>query len=93
MLWDTAGQEEFDAITKAYYRGQTLVNNLCVHDFVMPHWQWHILFAKDLQLVLCHLGMVVYTKQDVYLQVLRVTQGSFEKYCKALSKSCFWQEI
>jgi GTPase SAR1 family protein len=20
MLWDTAGQEEFDAITKAYYR-------------------------------------------------------------------------
>ena len=21
MLWDTAGQEEFDAITKAYYRG------------------------------------------------------------------------
>lgn len=23
MLWDTAGQEEFDAITKAYYRGET----------------------------------------------------------------------
>lgn len=23
MLWDTAGQEEFDAITKAYYRGTT----------------------------------------------------------------------
>lgn len=21
MLWDTAGQEEFDAITAAYYRG------------------------------------------------------------------------
>lgn len=21
MLWDTAGQEEFDALTKAYYRG------------------------------------------------------------------------
>lgn len=21
MIWDTAGQEEFDAITKAYYRG------------------------------------------------------------------------
>lgn len=24
MLWDTAGQEEFDAITKAYYRGKLL---------------------------------------------------------------------
>lgn len=24
MLWDTAGQEEFDAITKAYYRGKFL---------------------------------------------------------------------
>lgn len=22
MLWDTAGQEEFDSITKAYYRGK-----------------------------------------------------------------------
>ena len=21
MLWDTAGQEEFDALTKSYYRG------------------------------------------------------------------------
>ena len=24
MLWDTAGQEEFDSITKSYYRGQCL---------------------------------------------------------------------
>jgi GTPase SAR1 family protein len=30
MLWDTAGQEEFDAITKAYYRGQDLSNNFFV---------------------------------------------------------------
>ena len=22
MIWDTAGQEEFDSITKAYYRGE-----------------------------------------------------------------------
>lgn len=33
MLWDTAGQEEFDAITKAYYRGMVQENmtlqNLC----------------------------------------------------------------
>ena len=25
MLWDTAGQEEFDAITKAYYRGDYVI--------------------------------------------------------------------
>lgn len=24
MLWDTAGQEEFDAITKSYYRGKQI---------------------------------------------------------------------
>jgi len=29
MLWDTAGQEEFDAITKAYYRGA----HVCVLTF------------------------------------------------------------
>merc|ERR1712078_471742 len=22
MIWDTAGQEEFDSLTKAYYRGR-----------------------------------------------------------------------
>lgn len=27
MLWDTAGQEEFDAITKAYYRGTLYLFN------------------------------------------------------------------
>ena len=25
MLWDTAGQEEFDALTKSYYRGAQVV--------------------------------------------------------------------
>ncbi|KAL9704573.1 hypothetical protein quinque_008091 [Culex quinquefasciatus] len=30
MLWDTAGQEEFDAITKAYYRGA----QACVLTFI-----------------------------------------------------------
>ncbi|KAL9980377.1 hypothetical protein ACROYT_G008954 [Oculina patagonica] len=29
MLWDTAGQEEFDAITKAYYRGELFVRYRC----------------------------------------------------------------
>jgi len=33
MLWDTAGQEEFDAITKAYYRGKLFVaiNPVCLY--------------------------------------------------------------
>lgn len=26
MLWDTAGQEEYDAITRAYYRGAHPLN-------------------------------------------------------------------
>ncbi|XP_009867199.1 PREDICTED: ras-related protein Rab-23-like, partial [Apaloderma vittatum] len=31
MLWDTAGQEEFDAITKAYYRALCSLD-LCLRD-------------------------------------------------------------
>ena len=27
MVWDTAGQEEFDTITRAYYRWETTQNN------------------------------------------------------------------
>ena len=34
MLWDTAGQEEFDALTKAYYRGAqvTIVITIIIFD-------------------------------------------------------------
>lgn len=27
MVWDTAGQEEFDSITRTYYRGNACCNN------------------------------------------------------------------
>lgn len=45
MLWDTAGQEEFDAITKAYYRGENtmfviwklVLVVLCFWFFLGPH--------------------------------------------------------
>ena len=30
MLWDTAGQEEFDSITKAYYRGNVIVDLITI---------------------------------------------------------------
>ena len=33
MLWDTAGQEEFDAITKAYYRGKLWMSLVCLDVF------------------------------------------------------------
>ena len=30
MLWDTAGQEEFDALTKSYYRGAQVKKIVCL---------------------------------------------------------------
>lgn len=39
MLWDTAGQEEFDAITKAYYRGE--------HTIIVV-WHFRVLWAPHL---------------------------------------------
>uniref|UniRef100_A0A8C0TYU1 Ras-related protein Rab-23 n=1 Tax=Cyanistes caeruleus TaxID=156563 RepID=A0A8C0TYU1_CYACU len=35
MLWDTAGQEEFDAITKAYYRGENTIESFKA----IPTWK------------------------------------------------------
>ena len=37
MLWDTAGQEEFDAITKAYYRGNVGFSFIVVVYFAIQH--------------------------------------------------------
>ena len=34
MLWDTAGQEEFDALTKSYYRGAQ-VRKLSLHSALL----------------------------------------------------------
>ena len=42
MLWDTAGQEEFDAITKAYYRGryvERVKGQKCRRSHSAPHMQ------------------------------------------------------
>ena len=52
MLWDTAGQEEFDALTKAYYRGAQVTGRtsseiwspyhyLCYHHLPCPHFHNH----------------------------------------------------
>lgn len=38
MLWDTAGQEEFDAITKAYYRGKTPPHCDKYNTAALGHW-------------------------------------------------------
>lgn len=45
MLWDTAGQEEFDAITKAYYRGKLW--GFCLFG--------HVLLTKQRALFVCFL--------------------------------------
>lgn len=37
MVWDTAGQEEFDAITRTYYRGDDMLQQ-CMHaNFIVLH--------------------------------------------------------
>lgn len=36
MLWDTAGQEEFDAITKAYYRG--MINLRILYTIIFSYY-------------------------------------------------------
>lgn len=58
MLWDTAGQEEFDAITAAYYRGA----HACVLAYsatdrdsfdAIPSWKLKVrLVARDIHTVL-----------------------------------------
>nr|CAD7200009.1 unnamed protein product [Timema douglasi] len=53
MLWDTAGQEEFDAITKAYYRGaQACVLAFSTTDrdsFEAAHsWKMKVLEISDM---------------------------------------------
>lgn len=42
MLWDTAGQEEFDAITKAYYRGENTIFVIWKLGLVV-RWFWFFL--------------------------------------------------
>ena len=39
MLWDTAGQEEFDAITKAYYRGTQYLVNFVNFRLIFVHFR------------------------------------------------------
>jgi hypothetical protein len=53
MLWDTAGQEEFDAITKAYYRGgyvERVKGQKCELSHSAPHMP---VVAGDSTSILC----------------------------------------
>ena len=52
MVWDTAGQEEFDAITKAYYRGAHRVP-LIGHSTQSPPF-FQLLELKKTQQTMCH---------------------------------------
>ena len=88
MLWDTAGQEEFDAITKAYYRGELLClpstcrtvffkNNIV--NFIIYHFltiiNCHIWFyCKQLQLCCC----IVVGAQVCVLTFSTIDRESFE---------------
>lgn len=52
MLWDTAGQEEFDAITKAYYRGA----QACVLAFSTVDYASYAAVARWKEKVLAECG-------------------------------------
>ena len=68
MLWDTAGQEEFDAITKAYYRGDFFFSfslflrisssNLCISS----HEKMSVLLSFSIR-------NIIYDKFDLRLYV------------------------
>ena len=48
MLWDTAGQEEFDAITKAYYRGDYIIFMLYILK-VQWDYDYDCAYSKELK--------------------------------------------
>lgn len=54
MLWDTAGQEEFDAITKAYYRGA----QACVLAFSTVDYASYAAVARWREKVLAECGSI-----------------------------------
>lgn len=54
MLWDTAGQEEFDAITRTYYRGASACVLTCSitdkNSFnALPVWKTKVKFQSLIQ--------------------------------------------
>lgn len=51
MLWDTAGQEEFDAITKAYYRGENTM--FVVWQFVCTSLKYFPIFVLTMLVIPC----------------------------------------
>ncbi|KAL0622213.1 LOW QUALITY PROTEIN: Protein GVQW1 [Plecturocebus cupreus] len=77
MLWDTAGQEEFDAITKAYYRAHNLsdspghVSSLCG---VSPHVDFP-------------LGCKIVTRSnESHMFVYILGEKGFEEECKVVEE-------
>lgn len=81
MLWDTAGQEEFDAITKAYYRGENTI-------FVI--WQLGFLWVWGFFLVCTSLKIFSYLciKNFSYFMCVQGIFSSPFSVLKYFSPSC-----
>jgi len=83
MLWDTAGQEEFDAITKSYYRGA----QVCVLVFSTVDYASYAAIPRWKEKVICEVGNVpmvlVQNKMDL-LEESAVTQEEAEGLAKKL---------
>ncbi|KAF9819131.1 hypothetical protein SFRURICE_000796 [Spodoptera frugiperda] len=87
MLWDTAGQEEFDAITKAYYRGAHACvlafsttdrdSFLSLHSWKLKMHGYHAFIFTFLYL-LCGVNSINYGNREIFCIRYYATGENFD---------------
>ncbi|XP_065669970.1 ras-related protein Rab-23 isoform X3 [Hydra vulgaris] len=93
MLWDTAGQEEFDAITKAYYRGA----QACVLTFSVVDYASYAAIVRWKEKVVVECGanipmVLVQNKMDL-IESAVVRQEDAENLAKSLQVNLYCTSV
>uniref|UniRef100_T2M311 Ras-related protein Rab-23 n=1 Tax=Hydra vulgaris TaxID=6087 RepID=T2M311_HYDVU len=93
MLWDTAGQEEFDAITKAYYRGA----QACVLTFSVVDYASYAAIVRWKEKVVVECGanipmVLVQNKMDL-IESAVVRQEDAENLAKSLRVNLYCTSV